>query len=192
MSWHQAWEVRLLVHGDDFLATGPMSGLRQFEKYMKATYECKVEEIGVGRKDDKVLRVLGRIAEITEEGVTYEPDQRHVEAVCSKLGLSLEKSGSCTSPWEREAFPKGEATRSREARMKAGGQREAEAGEAKARGGGGADEPGRGGSKDSNALDQPVHSNGIEQRAPGQPVFCDGAGSSSPGEDELLGGEAKT
>ena len=77
------------------MAVGPMTGLQMFEKLMKDTYECKVDCIGKGNKDEKQLRVLGRVVSIGDAGVSYEPDQRHVEAVCQHLGI--EAGNSCVT-----------------------------------------------------------------------------------------------
>jgi hypothetical protein len=113
--WHQPWDVRLLVHGDDFFAVGPMQGLEKFERFMRDTYECKVQTIGMGEKDAKELRILGRVVTLEHGGISYEADQRHVEAVCKALNIA--HSNPCTSPSEREAGPKGEASRSRARRL---------------------------------------------------------------------------
>jgi hypothetical protein len=113
--WHQPWDVRLLVHGDDFFAVGPMSGLEKFEGFMRNTYECKVQTIGMGEKDAKELRILGRVVSLEQGGISYEADQRHVEAVCKALNIA--SANPCTSPSEREAGPKGEASRNRARRL---------------------------------------------------------------------------
>jgi hypothetical protein len=113
--WHHGWDVRLLVHGDDFFTVGPMRGLDKFERYMRDTYECKVQTIGMGEKDAKELRILGRAVSIEQGGILYEADQRHVEAVCAALNIA--HSNPCTSPSEREAGPKGEASRNRARRL---------------------------------------------------------------------------
>ena len=84
---------------------------------MTSNYECKVDCIGVGKKDPKQLRVLGRVITIGEMGVTYEPDQRHAEAVCRDLGI--QGSNSCATPWEKEASVSGDAAKSREKRKAA-------------------------------------------------------------------------
>jgi hypothetical protein len=94
-----------------------MDGLQKFRNLMTSNYECKVDCIGVGKNDPKQLRVLGRVITIGEMGVTYEPDQRHAEAVCRDLGI--QGSNSCATPWEKEASVSGEAARSREKRKAA-------------------------------------------------------------------------
>ncbi len=35
-----------MVHGDDFVAVGPESGLAAFEQVLKANYEYKVQVLG--------------------------------------------------------------------------------------------------------------------------------------------------
>jgi hypothetical protein len=113
--WHQPWDIRLLVHGDDFFAVGPMGGLERFERFMRDAFECKVQTIGMGERDRKELRILGRAVSIEKDGISYEADQRHVEAVCRDLNIAA--ANSCTSPSEREAGPKGEAARNKARRL---------------------------------------------------------------------------
>lgn len=108
---HWQWDVRLLVHGDDFVAVGPMDGLNNFKDVMTSSYECKSDLIGMGVHDDKELRVLGRMISLREFGVTYEPDIRHVEAVLRDLGL--EGANPVGTLGEKEKF---EAGLSREVR----------------------------------------------------------------------------
>ena len=62
---------------------------------MTGIYECKVECIGTGKNDGKQLRVLGRVISIEDTGVSYEPDQRHVEAMCQYLGIDA--GNACTT-----------------------------------------------------------------------------------------------
>ena len=91
----------MLVHGDDFVATGPKAGLSKFRKLLEAHCECKVESIGPGPDDAKELRVRGRMICFTKEGLRYEPDPRHVEAVVRDLGL--EEAKPTLTLWAREA-----------------------------------------------------------------------------------------
>ena len=113
--WHSEWQVRLLVHGDDFFAVGPMGGLENFKGLMESTYDCKIDCIGIGKNDAKQLRVLGRVITINEDGVSYECDQRHAESVCHHLGV--EGGNKCTTPWEKESSPTGEAQRNKSRRL---------------------------------------------------------------------------
>ena len=77
-----------------------------------------MESVSVGRGDQKHLRVLGRIITINDQGVIYEPDQRHAEAVCRELRVS--GGNSCATPWEKEAGTSGDAARSRARRLAPG------------------------------------------------------------------------
>ena len=43
--------------------------------------------IGPEDKDDKVMRILNRVITWTEEGLVYEPDQRHAELIVNQLEL---------------------------------------------------------------------------------------------------------
>ena len=103
--WHEKWDVRVLVHGDDFVAIGPNEGLEKFRGMMEASYECKVESVGPGPEEQKELRVLGRIISYTEDGLRYEADPRHAEAVVEKLGLK--DSNPAPTPAAKEACRRG-------------------------------------------------------------------------------------
>ena len=99
--FHRAWDVRVLVHGDDFVAVGPRKGLDRYQKLMEETYETKVERIGPGPNDEHELRILGRMISYQQNGIHYEPDPRHVEAVIRDLGLQEAKA--VVTPCAKEA-----------------------------------------------------------------------------------------
>ena len=87
--------LSVTVHGDDFLTTGPLSSLRWMEKQMKAKYDIKSEFLGPGSEGcAKEVKMLGRVMRWTEEGIEYEPDQRHAELFVRELGLCSSRSVS--------------------------------------------------------------------------------------------------
>ena len=57
--------------------------------------------IGPEDKDDKSIRILNRVVEWNESGITYEADQRHAEIIMRELGLTKESNG-CVTPAERD------------------------------------------------------------------------------------------
>ena len=85
---HAKWGVSVVVHGDDFTALGTDEGLDHYEKGMQAAFEVKPKgRLGRGPNDPKEMRILNRYVRITERGLSYEADPRHVELLARSLGL---------------------------------------------------------------------------------------------------------
>ena len=86
---HPAWEVSVVVHGDDFTALGTDESLDKYEKGLEASFECKLRgRLGLDKDDLKEIRVLNRIVRITEDGLRYEADPRHAELLAKSMGLN--------------------------------------------------------------------------------------------------------
>jgi hypothetical protein len=86
--WHRERGIRAVVHGDDFTMLGWEEDLDWFRKEIQERFEVKIKgRIGPGKEDMKSMRVLNRIVEWTEGGITYEADQRHAEIIVRDLGL---------------------------------------------------------------------------------------------------------
>ena len=81
--------MSVVVHGDDFTALGTPHGLNLYEAGMLKFFECKVKG-RLGRRDGdlKEMRVLNRIARITDDGLCYEADPRHVELLAKSLNFA--------------------------------------------------------------------------------------------------------
>ena len=99
--WHPGRKIRIVVHGDDFTALGHGQDLDWFRQKLQGRYENKAERIGPDSKDNKVARILNRVVEWTEDGINYEPDQRHAEIIVQQLGLAAEKAKAVTTPGVR-------------------------------------------------------------------------------------------
>ena len=77
-----------MVHGDDFTALGTDEALDRCEDGLKKPFECKIRgRLGLDKEDMKEIRVLNRILRITDEGLLYEADPRHVELLAKSMGL---------------------------------------------------------------------------------------------------------
>ena len=91
---HKERQISLSVHGDDFTSTGPERSLRWLDGQLKAAYEIKTKYLGpegrLGHVDE--VRVLNRVIRWTEDGITYEADQRHGELIVAELGMELAKA----------------------------------------------------------------------------------------------------
>ena len=80
--------------GDDFTVTGPTADLQWMQRRMGKKYEIKTHYIGPesGMKDE--IQILNRTLRWTEEGITYEADQRHSEIVIKEMNMKKAKAVS--------------------------------------------------------------------------------------------------
>ncbi len=88
------------MHGDDFTMLGSRKQLDWLRGRIESKFEIKSEVLGPGPQHSKQIRVLNRVISWTEEGLVYEPDQRHAEIVIRELGL--EGGQAVNSPGGRE------------------------------------------------------------------------------------------
>ena len=88
MSFHAERDIRVVVHGDDFIVEGFEDDLRWVERLLAAKYIVKMRGImGPDAADTKVIDVLNRILEWREDEFRYEADPRHVEIMLRDMGL---------------------------------------------------------------------------------------------------------
>lgn len=104
--WHKLRRLKTLVHGDDFITSGPRQEALWFKGALEKRFEIKTKIIGTGPDESREERVLNRVVRITEEGWEYEADQRHAELIVRGMNLSEAKGVKCPSedekPWEEE------------------------------------------------------------------------------------------
>ena len=85
---HDGWGIALVVHGDDFTALGTDSALNAYERGMVKAFDVELRgRLGVEKHDLKQMKLLNRTLRITERGLTYEADVRHVGLLAKALGL---------------------------------------------------------------------------------------------------------
>ena len=90
--------IRVAVHGDDFTVLGYIDDLDWFNKEMNTKFEVKCRGIiGPAPGDLKSIKILNRIIEWDNDGIQYEPDQRHAEILIREMGL-LPSSKSVITP----------------------------------------------------------------------------------------------
>ena len=90
-----------MVHGDDFTFAGIREELEKVKRMMQEWYDIKMRGImGSGEDEVKEVEILGRRVRWTAEGIEYEGDGSHREALLSEEGLSGE-SKTVVSPVER-------------------------------------------------------------------------------------------
>ena len=78
--------------GDDFTSRGSDEDLDWVEQILATAFDIKVRgRIGVGCPGDNEIRILNRIVRITENGLEYEADPRHVDLITESLDLAESK-----------------------------------------------------------------------------------------------------
>ena len=82
-----------MIHGDDYVSIGKHRDLKWMQGELERRFEIKTSMIGPTQGSEKELKVLDRILRFTEEGIEYEPDQRHAEIIAEEMLVS-EKSVS--------------------------------------------------------------------------------------------------
>ena len=85
---HKERGVRMMVHGDDFMAVGTKAEVYWIRDEIKKVFECKEEIMGSSKEESKCLKVLNREIRWTTEGIEIEGDCRHVAAIVRGLGIT--------------------------------------------------------------------------------------------------------
>ena len=89
-----------MVHGDDFVAVGRRTNLRQTRETLDGRYKLKVDMLGAGDGCVKEVKILNRVIRWTNAGITYEADTKHVNRIIK--GLELDNSKGLTTPFVKE------------------------------------------------------------------------------------------
>ena len=89
---HADRDLVCVVHGDDFTTLGNDDNLNWYEAELAKHFELKLRgRLGVGCPGDNEIRILNRIVRITDKGLEYEADPRHVELIVESLQLQDSK-----------------------------------------------------------------------------------------------------
>ena len=82
-------DITVVVHGDDFSAMGLKHNLDWYESKLAEHFEIGGKtRMGTEEGDAKEVRILNRILRLTEHGLMYEADPRHVELLARSPNLS--------------------------------------------------------------------------------------------------------
>ena len=100
---HVQRDVKVTVHGDDFLVTGSLSDLLWLQNKCGSKYEIKTHLLGP--EDEQQIKILNRVVRWSLHGLEYEADHRHVELVIKELGLATAKPVSTPSTTEEVEKP---------------------------------------------------------------------------------------
>ena len=68
---------------------GPKRELAKLRKELEARYDLKTQVLGPDPEEEKEVKMLNRIIQWTDEGISYEPDPRHGEIMIEQLPVCL-------------------------------------------------------------------------------------------------------
>ena len=99
--YQEAWDVRVMVHGDDFLALGDAQHLEKLSQVLKDAYELKCLGILGDEDGDRTeAHFLNRLIRVEKKNgkrsIVIEADRRHVDLLIQAFGL--EKANGVESP----------------------------------------------------------------------------------------------
>ena len=115
-SFHHAdRDIKVVVHGDDFVSEGPKANLLWMDKAMRKHFELKTEILGPDVREVKEVRILNRVLRWEEHGISWEADQRHAELVVEQLGLG--EARPVTSPGSKDEERRETVSEAKRARM---------------------------------------------------------------------------
>ena len=99
--YHEEWQVRLVVHGDDFTFVGEQEDLNRVEALMKEWYDIKVRGyMSEDTEDCQELTLLNRVLRWDADAIEMEADPKHVKMILEKL--DLEDAKSVISPMTKD------------------------------------------------------------------------------------------
>ena len=102
MFYHKERKLRVVVHGDDFTILGHEEDLDWFRERIQTEFEVTFRgRIGPSPKDTKSIKLLNRVIEWNDEGISYEADQRHTDMIIGMLGYKVGESKSLKVPGEK-------------------------------------------------------------------------------------------
>ena len=92
-----------MVHGDDFVSLGTAENIKWFHEQMQDAYEVKIRGVlGPEHGDDKRIEILNRIVEWKSDGIHYEGDPRHADAIIQGMGIKGGRAASTPGTKARE------------------------------------------------------------------------------------------
>ena len=102
--YHEMREVRIVVHGDDFVITGGEEELKWTEDVLRKKYPLKMRGIlGPEPGDSKEAIILNRCVRWRDDGVVFEADRAHVEKILEATRMADCKAN--TVPATKEEHP---------------------------------------------------------------------------------------
>ena len=102
--YHKGQDIRLTVHGDDFLVVASASDLKLLEEKLKAKYEIKPNALGPEPGMTREVRYLNTTLRWTAEGIEYESDSKHAANIVRDCEVSSGRGSKVPGASEREGL----------------------------------------------------------------------------------------
>ena len=99
--YHQARDISLTVHGDDFLVVADMEQLKWLEGRLQDQYEIKSTIIGPEGGLPKQANILNRIIRWTTSGIEYEADPKHANIIMEECEIMDSRPSKVTGVPEK-------------------------------------------------------------------------------------------
>ena len=85
---HEARELYVTVHGDDFIVVGSEASLQRFKASLEGISEINAEFNGPQEAGcQPEVRILNRTIRWTAAGLEYESDQQHADLIIQRAGI---------------------------------------------------------------------------------------------------------
>lgn len=84
---HMAKSIATLVHGDDYVSSGPVENLEWRDAQLGASCGIQIQKLGMQPGWEKQGTVLNRVVTCDEAGWKLEADPRHAELIIEQLGV---------------------------------------------------------------------------------------------------------
>ena len=99
--YHHERQLRIYVHGDNYVSTGTTENLQWMRAELEKRYQVKTQVLGPGEGQLKQVNILYRIVSWDgSRGIVYEADPRHAEIVIDQL--ELQDAKDISTPGTRE------------------------------------------------------------------------------------------
>ena len=96
--YHKGKQLKCVVHGDDFLVEGELCHLRWLEESVSRHFIVKAKYLGPEPECLREVKLLSRLIRWDDEGLTWEPDSRHLKLFVEQLELDASKLTSAGTP----------------------------------------------------------------------------------------------
>ena len=99
---NRARNIKILVHGDDFLSSGSPVQLAWFKQQLESKYQIKTSMIGGEPEMAKQMKMLNRTLVWHDGvGISYEADEKHAKVIIKET--AAEGMKALTIPIARES-----------------------------------------------------------------------------------------
>ena len=114
---HKKRNIKMTVHGDDFLAVADLDQIKWIEEQLKSEYGTKAEVLGPEQELSKEIKILNRSIRWCGDKLENEADSRHADLIIEECEVqSCRATKTPWNPgsrggWKREGWNRDERSR---------------------------------------------------------------------------------